>query len=88
MVLDAATKSETRTLDTQLDSLMNQLHSLICQPVDYSNNDQVKNQNELLRCFAMLSKSLILTHRWKCVGLNSLKVRDFLFSCKTRDLFE
>ena len=58
MVLDAATKSETRTLDTQLESLMNQLHSLICQPIDYSNNDQVKNQNELLRCFAMLSESL------------------------------
>lgn len=56
MVLDAATKSETRTLDAQLESLMNQLHSLICQPIDYADNDQVKNQNELLRCFAMLSK--------------------------------
>ena len=56
MVLDAATKSETRTLDTQLESLMNQLHSLICKPIDYSTNDQVKNQNELLRCFAMLSE--------------------------------
>ena len=59
MVLDAATKDGERTLDLLLDNLMNQLHSIVCQPVDFSNMSQIKNQNELLRCFTMLSRFYI-----------------------------
>jgi len=55
MVLDAATRNSAHYLDTQLESILAQLHTLICQPVDYSNKHAIKNQNEVLRCFTMLS---------------------------------
>ena len=56
MVLDSATKDESSPLDSMIeDSVTTHLHSLICTPIDYSRKEQITNQNELLRCFAMLS---------------------------------
>lgn len=56
MVLDASTKDNGVTLDPLLETIINQLFQMICQPVDPSNTQQIKNQNEILRCFTVLSK--------------------------------
>src|SRR6218665_393720 len=58
MMLDAACQSDCTVLDPHLDNLLGNLFPQICTVVDYNNPQTVKNHNELLRCFAVLSKFL------------------------------
>eukprot|EP00118_Oscarella_pearsei_P020078 m.216312 g.216312 ORF g.216312 m.216312 type:complete len:1058 (+) comp39860_c0_seq3:99-3272(+) len=57
MCLDAVQKKNPAILDPYIDVLMNNLHPVACVPADFSNPVTVKNHNELLRCFNVLTKS-------------------------------
>uniref|UniRef100_A0A8D0HSA9 Maestro heat like repeat family member 1 n=1 Tax=Sphenodon punctatus TaxID=8508 RepID=A0A8D0HSA9_SPHPU len=56
-ILEASVNIGSRTLDTQLDSLLSTLHPQICAPLDSSVPLLVKNHNEVLRCFTVLACS-------------------------------
>uniref|UniRef100_A0A8C3SH24 Maestro heat like repeat family member 1 n=1 Tax=Chelydra serpentina TaxID=8475 RepID=A0A8C3SH24_CHESE len=54
-ILEASVNVGSRTLDTQLDALLNTLHPQICAPVESSVPLSLKNHNEVLRCFTVLA---------------------------------
>uniref|UniRef100_A0A670IXW9 Maestro heat like repeat family member 1 n=1 Tax=Podarcis muralis TaxID=64176 RepID=A0A670IXW9_PODMU len=56
-ILEAAVNIGSRTLDTQLEALLNALQLQICSPLDSSTPVQLKNHNEVLRCFTVLASS-------------------------------
>ncbi|XP_061463180.1 maestro heat-like repeat-containing protein family member 1 isoform X2 [Rhineura floridana] len=56
-ILEAAVNVGSRTLDAQLDTLLGALHLQICAPLDSSLPVQLKNHNEVLRCFTVLASS-------------------------------
>ncbi|XP_074645058.1 maestro heat-like repeat-containing protein family member 1 [Tubulanus polymorphus] len=56
-VLDAATRDGCKMLEIHLDNLLNNLFPQVCHSPDYSNPYTIKNHNELLRCFAVLTRS-------------------------------
>ncbi|XP_042320426.1 maestro heat-like repeat-containing protein family member 1 [Sceloporus undulatus] len=53
-ILEASVNIGSRTLDTQLDTLLNALQLQICAPLDSSMPVPLKNHNEVLRCFTVL----------------------------------
>ncbi|XP_077982268.1 maestro heat-like repeat-containing protein family member 1 [Glandiceps talaboti] len=56
-VLTASVADKSTILEPHLEILLNALHPQVCIPPDYGNPMTVKNHNELLRCFAVLSES-------------------------------
>ncbi|XP_077209590.1 maestro heat-like repeat-containing protein family member 1 isoform X2 [Paroedura picta] len=56
-ILEAAVNIGSRTLDTQLDPLLHALQAQISVPPDSSVPVQLKNHNEVLRCFTVLAAS-------------------------------
>ncbi|XP_043365794.1 maestro heat-like repeat-containing protein family member 1 isoform X3 [Dermochelys coriacea] len=54
-ILEASVNVGSRTLDTQLDALLSNLHPQICAPVESSFPLSLKNHNEVLRCFTVLA---------------------------------
>ncbi|KAM8966713.1 maestro heat-like repeat-containing protein family member 1 [Pelodytes ibericus] len=54
-ILESCVYSESRSLETQMDSILAALHSQICSTLDSSNQLLLKNQNEVLRCFTVLA---------------------------------
>ncbi|KAL8181435.1 UNVERIFIED_CONTAM: Maestro heat-like repeat-containing protein member 1, partial [Gekko kuhli] len=56
-ILEASVNIGSRTLDTQLDALLNALQLQISAPPDSSTPVQLKNHNEVLRCFTVLAAS-------------------------------
>ncbi|EMP27282.1 HEAT repeat-containing protein 7A [Chelonia mydas] len=54
-ILEASVNVGSRTLDTQLDALLSNLHPQICAPVESSVPLSLKNHNEVLRCFTVLA---------------------------------
>ncbi|KAH0617331.1 hypothetical protein JD844_015380 [Phrynosoma platyrhinos] len=56
-ILEASVNIGSRTLDTQLDTLLNALQLQICAPLDSSMPVPLKNHNEVLRCFTVLASS-------------------------------
>ncbi|XP_015273984.1 PREDICTED: maestro heat-like repeat-containing protein family member 1 [Gekko japonicus] len=56
-ILEASVNIGSRTLDTQLDALLNALQLQISAPPDSSAPVQLKNHNEVLRCFTVLAAS-------------------------------
>ncbi|XP_060099020.1 maestro heat-like repeat-containing protein family member 1 [Heteronotia binoei] len=56
-ILEASVNIGSRTLDTQLDALLNALQLQISTPPDSSVPVQLKNHNEVLRCFTVLAAS-------------------------------
>ncbi|CAN0069578.1 unnamed protein product [Lampetra fluviatilis] len=55
-VLDASANVGSRVPEPQVDVLLNTLHHQVCIPVDFSNNLAMKNHNEILRCFTVISR--------------------------------
>ncbi|XP_054840441.1 maestro heat-like repeat-containing protein family member 1 isoform X2 [Eublepharis macularius] len=56
-ILEASVNIGSRTLDMQLDALLNTLQLQIGTPLDSSLPVQLKNHNEVLRCFTVLAAS-------------------------------
>nr|XP_056710567.1 maestro heat-like repeat-containing protein family member 1 [Euleptes europaea] len=56
-ILEASVNIGSRTLDTQLDALLDVLQLQISTPLDSSMPVQLKNHNEVLRCFTVLAAS-------------------------------
>ncbi|XP_053100905.1 maestro heat-like repeat-containing protein family member 1 isoform X2 [Hemicordylus capensis] len=56
-ILEASVDVGSRSLDTQLDALLSALQLQICTPLDSSMSVQLKNHNEVLRCFTVLASS-------------------------------
>ncbi|KAK3746766.1 hypothetical protein QZH41_013595 [Actinostola sp. cb2023] len=56
-VLDAACSDGSVILAPHIDALMNGLHNMACSTPDFSNPVTVKNHNELLRCFSVLTRA-------------------------------
>jgi len=57
MVLDAATADNAQTLLPFLDNLINGIHAHACVEPNYAEINTVKNYNEILRCFQVLTKA-------------------------------
>eukprot|EP00794_Sanderia_malayensis_P000742 gene742-22_t len=57
MVMDAATSDNAQTLLPFLDQLLSGIFAHACNEPDYSNIHLVKNYNEVLRCFQVLTKA-------------------------------
>lgn len=57
MVLDAACSEDSIILEPYLEQLYNTLFPQVTAPMDYSNPMSIKNYNEVLRCFAVISRS-------------------------------
>ena len=57
MVIDAASSDGALMLLPILDNLLNGLHVQACTEPDYSNINSVKNFNEVLRCFQVLTNA-------------------------------
>ncbi|XP_064639982.1 maestro heat-like repeat-containing protein family member 1 isoform X2 [Lineus longissimus] len=56
-VMEAATADGSTILEPQLEMLVQHLFPQICQAPDYNNAMSIKNHNEVLRCFAVLTRS-------------------------------
>ncbi|XP_031575321.1 maestro heat-like repeat-containing protein family member 1 [Actinia tenebrosa] len=56
-VLDAACSEGSAILAPHLDALLNGLHTMACSTPDYNNPGTIKNHNELLRCFSVLTRN-------------------------------
>lgn len=57
MVLDATTTDSAQTLLPFLDNLLNGIHAHACNEPNFSDIYTVKNYNEILRCFQVLTKA-------------------------------
>lgn len=57
MILDAAIQNESNSLELQLETILNSLFPQACILPDYSQPNGVKNHNEVLRCFTVLTSS-------------------------------
>ncbi|XP_054723118.1 maestro heat-like repeat-containing protein family member 1 [Uloborus diversus] len=55
MVLDAAVSNHSVVLESHLDSILAALFPQVCTLPDYSQPSGVRNHNEVLRCFAVLT---------------------------------
>eukprot|EP01087_Luapelamoeba_hula_P005831 TRINITY_DN1587_c0_g1_i1.p1 TRINITY_DN1587_c0_g1~~TRINITY_DN1587_c0_g1_i1.p1 ORF type:complete len:1410 (-),score=232.80 TRINITY_DN1587_c0_g1_i1:1013-5242(-) len=56
VVLEVAVKDESRVLYPHLNNLLTALHTMACMPIEMDQADSVKNNNELMRCFGIMSK--------------------------------
>jgi hypothetical protein len=56
-VLDAATKDGDTMLEPQLEFLLNSLYPLLQYPPAFNDQGNMRNYNELLRCFEKLCNS-------------------------------
>ncbi|XP_066480065.1 maestro heat-like repeat-containing protein family member 1 isoform X2 [Tiliqua scincoides] len=57
-ILEASVDTGSRTLDAQLDALLHALQLQICAPpLDAAMSIQLKNHNEVLRCFTVLASA-------------------------------
>eukprot|EP01094_Clydonella_sp_ATCC50884_P016628 TRINITY_DN2764_c0_g1_i4.p1 TRINITY_DN2764_c0_g1~~TRINITY_DN2764_c0_g1_i4.p1 ORF type:complete len:993 (-),score=383.24 TRINITY_DN2764_c0_g1_i4:263-3241(-) len=54
MVLSASVKNESEMLEPQLNVILNVIHPLVCQPGIFDDPEQMKNANEILRCFEII----------------------------------
>ncbi|XP_048380852.1 maestro heat-like repeat-containing protein family member 1 [Stegostoma tigrinum] len=54
-ILEAAVEVTSHVPETQMDSLLPQLHHQICLPVDCQDPLSARNQQEVLQCFTILS---------------------------------
>ncbi|XP_053571958.1 maestro heat-like repeat-containing protein family member 1 [Bombina bombina] len=54
-ILESSISNESRTLEPLLDSLLVTLHAQICSSMDTSTHLQLRNHNEVLRCFTILA---------------------------------
>ena len=59
MVLEAATADSSLMLEPMVEVLLNSLFPIVCQSIDYSNVNQMKSHNEVLRCIAVLAGSFM-----------------------------
>ncbi|XP_076448959.1 maestro heat-like repeat-containing protein family member 1 isoform X1 [Babylonia areolata] len=57
MVLDAVCEEGNTTLEPYLDNLLNILFAQAFQPIDYNNPNSIKNHNEILRSFAIITRA-------------------------------
>eukprot|EP00795_Rhopilema_esculentum_P001016 gene1016-15340_t len=57
MVLDAATADNSQILLSFLDNLLNGIYAHACNEPNYADIHTVKNYNEVLRCFQVLTKA-------------------------------
>lgn len=55
LVLEASCKDDGAILVPLIDNLLGGLHTMACNLPDYSNPVSVKNHNEVLRCFSVLT---------------------------------
>lgn len=55
LVLEASCKDGGAIISPLIDNLLGGLHSMACNLPDYSNPISVKNHNEVLRCFSVLT---------------------------------
>lgn len=55
LVLEASCKDGGAILNPLIDNLLGGLHNMACNLPDYSNPVSVKNHNEVLRCFSVLT---------------------------------
>ncbi|XP_077869460.1 maestro heat-like repeat-containing protein family member 1 [Saccoglossus kowalevskii] len=77
-VLKAAVADESTILEPHLEVLLNELHRQCCVTPDYANPMTVKNHNEVLRCFAVMSQSFcdrIITYLLQKLELANEKLR-------------
>ncbi|KAL6063739.1 HEAT repeat domain containing protein [Balamuthia mandrillaris] len=56
VILEVAIKDESRMLEPHLNNLLTALHHLSCLPVDMTDANAIKNNNELMRCIEILGK--------------------------------
>uniref|UniRef100_A0A8C5QGU4 Maestro heat-like repeat-containing protein family member 1 n=1 Tax=Leptobrachium leishanense TaxID=445787 RepID=A0A8C5QGU4_9ANUR len=54
-ILESSVCNDSRSLETQMDSILGALHSQICSSMDASTQVMVRNHNEVLRCFTVLA---------------------------------
>ncbi|KAK7115260.1 maestro heat-like repeat-containing protein family member 1 isoform X1 [Littorina saxatilis] len=57
MVLDAVCVEGDTTLEPYLDNLLNILFAQTLQPIDFHNPNSIKNHNEVLRCYAIITRA-------------------------------
>ncbi|XP_067937977.1 maestro heat-like repeat-containing protein family member 1 [Watersipora subatra] len=74
MMLDAVTQDDYCPPDPFFENITNPLHTFICMPIDCNKKEQVINQNELLRCFAMINR--VLSDKLVASVLQRLEVKD------------
>ena len=55
MVLEAATADSSLMLEPMVEILLNSLFPIVSQSIDYTNVNQMKSHNEVLRCIAVLA---------------------------------
>ena len=55
MVLEAATADSSLMLEPLVEVLLSSLFPIVSQTIDYSNINQMKSHNEVLRCIAVLA---------------------------------
>ncbi|CAH2286289.1 maestro heat-like repeat-containing family member 1 isoform X1 [Pelobates cultripes] len=54
-ILESSVCNDSRSLETQMDSILAALHLQICSSLDLTTQMGVRNQNEVLRCFTVLA---------------------------------
>jgi len=54
-LLEVAVRDQNRVLAPHLNVLLSAFHTLVCIPIDHSSPNSVKNNNELMRCFGIMS---------------------------------
>eukprot|EP01125_Pyxidicula_operculata_P019218 TRINITY_DN694_c5_g1_i1.p1 TRINITY_DN694_c5_g1~~TRINITY_DN694_c5_g1_i1.p1 ORF type:complete len:1709 (+),score=479.86 TRINITY_DN694_c5_g1_i1:28-5154(+) len=56
LLLVACQGDTANVLEPMRDSILNLLFPLICRPPDFTDSSQIKNHNEMLRCFEIVAK--------------------------------